>query len=81
MTEHLAGVARAWESLFFVADPHHKHQSRDEDEGKHNDPDSADDCFEIASHRDCLISVPKARIDGTQSPTKIPASLSAKNHK
>tara|TARA_B100001029_G_scaffold177835_1_gene183223 strand:- start:586 stop:732 length:147 start_codon:yes stop_codon:yes gene_type:complete len=29
----------------------------------------------------CLIVIERARIDGTQIPTKIPASLSPENHK
>ena len=66
---------------FLVTDPHDDHQSGYEDERKHDDPNGADDPLKIFSHRGSLISVPKARIDGTHMPTKIPVSLSAKNQR
>jgi hypothetical protein len=66
---------------FLVTDPHDDHQSSHEDERKHDDPNRADDPLKIVSHRGSLISAPKARIDGTHMPTKIPVSLSAKNHR
>ncbi len=48
--------------------------------GGHENPDSTNRVFESRNHRRASRNAPRERIDGTQIPTKRPASLSAKNH-
>ncbi|HSM18129.1 MAG TPA: hypothetical protein VK845_14185, partial [Gemmatimonadales bacterium] len=55
-----------------------ENQSAREHDRKHHDTHDADEYFE--SHPDLRVAAANARMDGTQRPTKIPASFSTKNH-
>lgn len=59
----------------------HDHEAGHEDQGEDNNPDCPDDRRQVADQRGNRIRAPKARIDGTQIPTKTPASLSTKNQR
>jgi len=72
------GIRDATGQLVLARQGIHPNHAADEDEGKHNDTDDTDDDFK--AHGRSLIAPANARIDGTQSPTKTPASLSTKNH-
>jgi hypothetical protein len=51
----------------------------DEHQGKHDDPDGGDELLQ--AHRRLRKQLARDRIDGTQSPTKMPYSLLTKNHR